>query len=198
MKKLTFSIALSLIICAVLSVIGSAREVEDLTDMLIRIHVIANSDSEEDQNLKLAVRDGILSYVSELTEGCKTKTEAMESLCDGLGRIEDEARGIVAENGFGYEVNCTLSSEEFDRRTYDGFELPAGEYDSLCIRLGSAEGKNWWCVCYPSICLGSAMSVDECGVFSEGELIIIKEPEKVRYKLWCFEAIRKLRRLFAK
>lgn len=198
MKKLTFSIALSLIICAALSVIGSAREVEDLTDKLIRIHVIANSDSEEDQNLKLAVRDGILSYVSELTEGCETKAEAMESLGGGLGRIEDEARGIVAENGFGYEVSCTLSREEFDRRTYDGFELPAGEYDSLCIRLGGAEGKNWWCVCYPSICLGSAMSVDECGVFSEGELIIIKEPEKVRYKLWCFEAIRKLRRLFAK
>ncbi len=197
MKKFTLAVILAMIICTAASIFGNAREVEAVTDKLIRIHVIANSDSEADQSLKLKVRDGINAAVSELTSSCASKEEAMESLRSSLDGLRAVAEKTVAENGFDCKVSCTLGREEFDERRYDDFVLPAGEYDSLCIRLGEAAGKNWWCVCYPSICVGAAMSVEECGAFDSGELLIIKEPEKVRYKLWCFEAIRKLRKFFA-
>lgn len=196
MKKFTVAVILSLLICTFLNFLNSAGEVENMTDKLIRIHIIANSDSEADQALKLTVRDGILGTVSELTDGCENKDEAMAAISEGLDELGTKAREIVDGNGFDYCVSCTLAREEFDERRYDGFTLPAGEYDSLCLRIGDAKGKNWWCVCYPSVCVGAAVSVDDCGVFTDGELVIIKEPERVRYKLWCFEFIRKLKKLF--
>ena len=196
MKKLTISILLSIIICGVLSIISNAHEVDAMTDKLIRIHVIANSDSEEDQELKLKVRDSVLEVASGMISECSSKDEAMVVIRDNLELITSAADIAIAQNGYEYPVSCTLSKEEFDVRVYDDFTLPAGEYDSLCIRIGTAEGKNWWCVCYPSLCFGAAVSIDDCEVFTEGELTIVKEPEKVRYKLWCFEMLRKIIKLF--
>lgn len=196
MNKLTISILLSLIMCSIVSFISNAREVDMMTDKLIRIHVIANSDSEEDQELKLKVRDSVLEAASEIFADCKSKDEAMEAIRNNLDMFTEVAEGSVKLNGNEYAVSCTLAEEEFDKRVYDDFTLPAGEYDSLCIRIGNAEGRNWWCVCYPSLCFGTAVSIDDCEVFSEGELTIVKEPEKVRYKLWCFEFVRKIAKLF--
>lgn len=196
MKKLTLAILISLIICGVTGAFANAREVGKMTDKLIRIHVIANSDSEEDQTLKLNVRDSVLEAASELISKCGSKEEAMAVISDNIGFISAAANEAVEENGYEYTVKCSLSEEEFDERVYDGFTLPAGEYDALCVRIGDADGKNWWCVCYPSLCFGSAVSIDDCEVFTESELTIVKEPEKVRYKLWCFEMARKIAKLF--
>lgn len=192
MKKLTISIFLSLLLCAVLSVLSNAAEVEKMTDKVIRLHVIANSDSEADQTLKLKVRDSILAAVSDAVADCDSKDEALERISANISEIKSAAEQTVSASGEPCPLSCTLGRETFDRRTYDDFELPAGEYDSLIIRLGAGEGKNWWCVCYPSLCLGAAVSVDDCPVFCDGELRILKEPEKARYKLWCFELIRKI------
>ena len=196
MQKLTIAILISIIICSVTAVNSNAHEVDAMTDKLIRIHVIANSDREEDQALKLKVRDSVLEAASGFITDCNSKDEAMDAIRDSLCEITSAAIQTVEENGYDYDVRCTISEEEFDERVYDDFTLPAGCYDSLCIRIGDADGKNWWCVCYPSLCLGTSLSIDDCEVFTEGELRIVKEPEKVRYKLWCYEMFRRLMKLF--
>lgn len=195
MKKLTLSMALSLIICLVFSIVSNACEVDRMTDKLIRLHVIANSDSSADQALKLAVRDEVVSLCAEISSGCTSRAEAHSALEADLGLIESVAAGVISREGYDYPVSVTLSSCEFDKRVYDGFTLPAGEYDALCVTIGEGEGKNFWCVCYPSLCLGSAMKIDDCEEFTDEELIIIKEPQKVRYKLFCYELIKKIRKL---
>lgn len=196
--KLTAAAIISLITVCAAGVINNSREVEGMTDKLIRIHVVANSDSESDQHLKLMVRDGILGEVYGLAGECKTKQEALSAISNGLDEITRRAEEVVLQSGAQLSVSCTLSREDFPQKSYDGFTLPAGEYDALCVRLGSAEGKNWWCVCYPSLCVGAFSKIDDCGVFTEGELKIVTQPEKVRYKLWCYEAVMKLKALFSK
>lgn len=195
MKKLTLSMVLSLIICLVFSIVSNACEVDRMTDKLIRLHVIANSDSSADQALKLAVRDEVVSLCAEISSGCTSRAEAHSALEADLGLIESAAAGVISREGYDYSVSVTLSSCEFDKRVYDSFTLPAGEYDALCVTIGEGEGKNFWCVCYPSLCIGSAMKIDDCEEFTDEELIIIKEPQKVRYKLFCYELIKKIRKL---
>lgn len=196
MNKLTAAMLISLLIIGVCGVISGYREVDGMTDKIIRIHVIANSDSDEDQELKYKVRDGILKTASEIISGCESKEEAMQRISENLYAVESAARRVLDENGSQYGVVCSLANEEFDTREYDGFTLPAGDYDSLCVRIGEAKGKNWWCICYPSLCIGTAVSIDDCEVFNEGELLIVKEPQKVRLKLWCYEFLRKLGKIF--
>lgn len=193
MKKLTLAMLLSLIICTILNVYTNAEEVDAMTDKLIRLHVIANSDSEADQALKLRVRDRILATAEGIFDEAHSKTDAMQLIEENLPLISAAAESEIAENGYDYGVICTVCREDFSERHYSDFTLPAGEYDSLCIRIGEADGKNWWCVCYPNLCVGAAMKIDDCEVFTEGELTIVKQPEKVRYKLWCFEFVRKIR-----
>lgn len=196
MKKITISAIMALILCMFCGIIGSYKEVDRLTDKFIRIHVIANSDSESDQDLKLKVRDGILSEAEKIFYKCSDKASAMEAAEKNLDRLTDAAKKVIAEQGFTYDAVCTLKKERFDERVYDGFTLPAGEYDSLCIRIGSAGGRNWWCICYPQMCIGAAAKIDESAVFTDGELRIVKEPQKVKYKLWCYEIVQKILKIF--
>lgn len=196
MKKLTLSMALSLIICLIFSVVSNARQVDMMTDKLIRLHVIANSDSEADQALKLAVRDEVATLCADITSACSNKDSAYSALTENLGLIESTASSVISREGYSYLVICSLSPHTFNERIYDDFTLPAGEYDALCVTIGEGEGKNFWCVCYPSLCLGSVMKIDDCEQFSEDELIIVKHPEKVRYKLFCYEVIEWFRSLF--
>lgn len=197
MKKITAAMIISLVLCTFLSVFSNANEVEAMTDKLIRIHIIANSDSESDQELKLKIRDRVLSEAAELFDSNTEKSEAIKLIAENINKIQKAAENEINENGFDYGVFCSLSKEEFGERVYDDFTLPAGDYDSLCIRIGEANGKNWWCVCYPNLCVGTALKIDDCGAFTEGELTIVKQPEKVRYKFWCFEMVQKIKRLMA-
>lgn len=195
MKKLTISMALSLIICLVFSIFSNACEVSRMTDKLIRLHVVANSDSDADQALKLAVRDEVALLCANITSACQDKASAYSALTDNLTLIKSAAESVITREGYSYPVSCSLSPTTFDRRIYDDFTLPAGEYDALCVTIGEGEGKNFWCVCYPSLCLGSVMKIDDYEQFSEDELIIVKHPEKVRYKLFCYEVIEWFRSL---
>lgn len=195
MKKLTIAMLLSLIICLTSSIISNAKEVEDMTDKLIRLHVIANSDSEFDQEIKLNVRDAVLTEASRLLNDCQSKESAKNIIFDNLVALQNAANSALSNCP--YTAICTLERSEFDTRVYDDFTLPAAEYDSLLVKIGNASGKNWWCVCYPSICLSSASKIEECEVFTDGDMIILKTPEKVRYKLFCFELFKKIKAFFA-
>lgn len=196
MKKLTLAILLSLILAFAANVASNAAEVDTLTDKFVRVHVIANSDTEDDQALKLKVRDAVLDAAGEFLVDCSDKETAMTRILKNLPKLQTVATDEIARNGYDYTVKCTLAKELFDTRVYDDFTLPAGEYDSLCIRIGDAAGKNWWCVCYPQLCIGAVTKIDDSGILTDGELRIVKEPKTVRYKLWCYEVIKKIKTIF--
>ena len=125
------------------------------TDTL-RLHIIANSDSDFDQELKLKVRDRVLEYADGLFAEVSGKTEA-EALAEySANDIKAVAEEVIAENGADYSVSVEITNMWFETRTYDGFTLPAGDYDAVRIIIGAGEGHNWWCVMYPPLCLPGA------------------------------------------
>ena len=119
----------------------------------VRIHVIANSDSEEDQTLKLKVRDEVGKTASLLLQNCTSKKEAEYILSHNLSTIEKSADGVLQKEGAQYRSVSVIGEEYYPTRDYGTFRLPCGKYTSLQIKLGEAEGENWWCVIYPSFCL---------------------------------------------
>ncbi|MPM35793.1 hypothetical protein SDC9_82387 [bioreactor metagenome] len=131
-------------------VIDSA--IEDISQKLIRFHVIANSDEEKDQALKLKVRDEVLKYIQPMLKDSKDIDNSREILKRENENILNIARNVIKENGYSYEVDSTLSREYFPVKTYGNITLPQGEYEAYRILIGSGEGKNWWCVMFPPIC----------------------------------------------
>ncbi len=123
----------------------------------LRLHVIANSDSEEDQSLKLSVRDCVLEYITELTRGAESRDEAELLISPHIDEIEKLAEGKMLALGYGYGARAELTTEAYPRRDYGDTVIPAGKYHSLKIILGEGEGENWWCVLFPSMCTGYAM-----------------------------------------
>lgn len=130
-----------------------------LAEKTVRLHVVANSDSEADQAQKLRVRDAVLQKVSALTAQCESAAQARAVLEASLSSVKEAAQEVLRAEGCQYEVQVSLQTERFDTRAYETFTLPAGEYPSLRVCIGQAAGKNWWCVVFPSLC--SAATSDE-------------------------------------
>ncbi|WP_304508720.1 stage II sporulation protein R [Anaerotignum sp.] len=119
---------------------------------VVRFHVLANSDSQEDQDLKLKVRDKVLQEYGELISACKSKEETLAALDQVKKEICETAQREVIAQGYDYSVRVSLAREEFPFKRYDDLIFPAGIYDALRIEIGEAEGHNWWCVLYPQMC----------------------------------------------
>lgn len=126
--------------------------IEDISRKLIRFHVIANSDSEQDQDLKLKVRDKVLEYVQPLLKESKNIEESREILKRENEKILEIATEVIKGTGYDYSVESTLDKEYFPIKTYGNITLPQGEYEAYRIIIGSGEGQNWWCVMFPPIC----------------------------------------------
>ncbi len=126
--------------------------IDDISGKLIRFHVIANSDSEKDQNLKLKVRDKVLEYVQPLLKDSKNIEESREILNRENEKVLEIAREVIKENGYDYSVESTLDKENFPVKTYGNITLPQGEYEAYRIIIGTGEVQNWWCVMFPPIC----------------------------------------------
>lgn len=137
------------------------REQQELADSVIRFHVIANSDSEEDQALKLAVRDRVLSRAEELYPENATLEQARSALEGHLNLLADAGRAVVEEQGYDYPVTAQLADCWFPTKEYEGFALPAGNYTALRVTIGEGAGRNWWCVAFPPLCLGAASETVE-------------------------------------
>ncbi|MCD7731856.1 MAG: stage II sporulation protein R [Oscillospiraceae bacterium] len=191
MNKITISILLALILSLITRGVTGVVEVENTTSKLVRLHVVANSDSEEDQSEKLEVRDAVLAYVSELAAEAESKSEAVDLITSHIEEIAEVAEAVTS-------LRVTVSYENVlvDRREYDDFTLPEGYYDALCVFIGEASGKNWWCVLYPSLCVSGAISIDDCETLDDNDLTIISEPEKVKYKLFCYELWQRVKSIF--
>lgn len=125
---------------------------DEVKDVLIRFHVLANSDSEEDQNLKLKVRDKIIEYLYPYLNKSKSLEESRQIILDNKDKVKAIAEKVIKDNKYNYTVRCELSKENFPKKSYGNIVLPQGEYEAFRVLIGKAEGKNWWCVMFPPLC----------------------------------------------
>lgn len=192
-KKLTGSV---LIVMAALLFAGlmPVHGEDEIYDAVIRLHVLANSDTAEDQALKLEVRDAVLEVTAPLLEGCTDRAEAAALLESSMGDIQTAAEQVIADAGRTDAVTILLNEEDYPERNYDSFCFPAGSYLSLRVCIGEAAGQNWWCCLFPPLCLGAASvpadeaeeSFLEVGLTPEQYKIITETDNpgyKIRFKL---------------
>ena len=160
----------------------------EIYSSVLRLHVLANSDSDEDQLLKLKVRDTVLALTSQLTAECKSIEEAQDVLCANKEQIRSTALARVISEGYGYAIEVDLDIEEYPTRRYDSLCFPSGEYLSLRVMIGEAAGQNWWCVLFPPMCLSaSSKSNSEDAFISVGlnpdQYQIITETDNTKYNV---------------
>ncbi|WP_317367839.1 stage II sporulation protein R [uncultured Tyzzerella sp.] len=127
-----------------------------IADEVIRLHVLANSDEDYDQQLKIKVKDGIVKMLENQLHSSMSKDETRIILLQNLDKIEKKAKEIIIENGYSYDVNAKISFDNFPTKQYGDVVLPAGEYEALKVEIGNAKGKNWWCVMFPPLCFVDA------------------------------------------
>ena len=159
-KRFCVAIVVTLVLLLLLSYLPIHGEAE-VYDTVLRLHVLANSDSEEDQALKLKVRDGVLAVTAPLLENAATRDQAEAIVRAHMTDIQSAAEAVVAENGSKQAVTVMLDLEDYPTRNYESCAFPAGEYLSLRVCLGAAEGQNWWCVLFPPLCLSAATAKDD-------------------------------------
>lgn len=175
-KKLKMVIILSFLLLLYSSIcaISYAQNVStDIANSVFRLHVIANSDSEEDQNLKYLVRNHLLEYMNTICGNCKTKEEAINLVKENKNNFEQIAIDAIREQGYSYTVNINVGNFEFPTKNYGDISLPAGFYDALRVEIGEAKGQNWWCVMFPPLCfvdISSGVVPDESKELMENNL----------------------------
>lgn len=157
MKRLAKLLIMATLALAVTYTAGLAKDKKLLRNDLVRLHIVANSDSAEDQAAKLAVRDAILKAVQSSVAQLPTAEEARIFLENHLIDIQNVAEAALREAGLAQKVTVTLGEESFPTRDYDTFRLPAGIYSTLRLTIGEAQGKNWWCVLFPSLCVPASV-----------------------------------------
>ncbi len=145
----------------------------ELEDSIFRLHVIANSDSKEDQNLKYIVRDKLIEYMNSISLDAKNKEEAMQIAKEHINDFEKVAKQTIIDNGYNYDVQVEIGNFSFPTKTYGDISIPAGLYDALRVKIGEANGQNWWCVMFPPLCfvnVSSGIVPDESKKVLENEL----------------------------
>lgn len=182
-----FFLAAMLLIAAftILPIHGEAA----VYDSVIRLHVLANSDSDEDQALKLTVRDAVLKKTQELLKDATTRDEAEQILGQNLEAIRLCAEDCVRKQGCADAVAVSLGEENYPTREYENLAFPSGEYLSLRVMIGEAQGQNWWCVLFPPLCLSAATTKAEAeeiflsAGLTEQQYRIITDSDNTKYKL---------------
>jgi stage II sporulation protein R len=180
---------LCMAICNVLPIHGE----EKIYESVVRLHVLANSNSEEDQALKLLVKDEISIYFEELLEGCEDLNEAKRIIDNNRDDIVLAAESCIRKNGYSYTAALSQGQAVYPRREYAGLTFPAGSYYSVRLSIGEGHGRNWWCVLFPSV-TSCCATVERCdgensaslSVFSDNELDIIKENNSTRKEIRFF------------
>ena len=198
MKLIIKSACIAFVLTVIYSMIPFRTECKEISDEVFRLHIIANSDEDYDQQLKLKVRDKVLLYTESLFEKARSKEEAENLISNNLQDICNTAQKEVTDNGYDYSVTAQITKMYFTTRTYESYTLPSGMYDALRITIGSGEGHNWWCVMYPSICISSEKSQDEAAkkTFNDNQYDIVKN-EKYEYKFKIVEIFEKICSFFS-
>ena len=187
--RIEVSLLVALIICGVLNINAFSQQCDNIREKMLRMHVIANSDSEEDQQLKLKVRDAVLLAGKKVFDGSVTATEAKEKITPYIDYLENIALETIKNEGFDYNVKITVEKEYFNTRTYENsVTLPAGYYTAVKVIIGEGKGQNWWCVMFPPMCLPTAVAECEISdVLTEDETEIVTETEKYKFKFKIVE-----------
>lgn len=183
-NKILISIITLILLFGILTVLPIHGESEIYSDVL-RLHVIASSDSEADQALKLLVRDAVLLEAQTLLDGVYDRKKAESIISENLELFKATAEKAIIENGYDYPVSVELGKEEYPTKSYESCCFPAGEYTSLRILIGEAAGQNWWCVLFPPLCLSAATDADAFALvgITDGQYQIITESENPKYKI---------------
>lgn len=186
LKKFEISVTVAMVVSIVFSVISFSATAEEIRNDVLRLHVIAASDSKDDQALKLKVRDAILDAGAEIFDGSVNVINAVERITPKINNLTETAQKVIEENGFDYDVKITIGEEYFTTRTYETVTLPAGEYLSLIVKIGEGKGKNWWCVMFPPMCLSAADEEDVLkSVLNDNEIKLVNRSPKFepRFKI---------------
>lgn len=155
----------------------------EIYENTLRLHVLANSDSTEDQRLKLLVRDGLVEKADELAEGCRDVETAKKVYSENLQVLQKTAEDIISAEGYEYGVEVTLSKEYYPERQYGNLRLPSGRYNSLKVCIGESVGQNWWCVLFPPLCVEAAEAEEELAAtgFTPGQIRLLTDSETPKY-----------------
>ncbi|QAT49781.1 stage II sporulation protein R [Caproiciproducens sp. NJN-50] len=176
MKTFGKALCLAFVFAVLLNFTGFTAGCEEIPSQVLRLHVLANSDSQQDQSLKLKVRDRILEESRGMLDNVKDREEAEKAVRQRLDQLQEAAQDEVKRQGYGYPVTVRLAKTYFTTRTYGDVTLPAGEYDALEVTIGSGEGHNWWCVIFPQLCLPAAQDKKQLeDVLNPNELKIVRD-----------------------
>lgn len=182
--KIRVVFVLAIVLGMVMNVVGFASDCADVRRDVLRLHVVGASDSQFDQSLKLKVRDAVLKKGGTIFEGTVTADKAEKIITPRIQELKAAAEAVLLENGCDYNVDITVGEEFFATRCYEDFTMPAGVYTAVRVNIGTAQGKNWWCVMFPPLCLPAAFA-DADAFFDDNEMkVITSSPEyEPRFKI---------------
>lgn len=190
--------ALLAFIFTVIMTLSFESSCSGIREKVLRLHVIANSDSVSDQSLKYTVRDELLKEGESIFSGSETVFQAEDKIREGLFYLKETAERTVREEGYAYSVNIDIGRTYFPTREYEDVTLPAGYYNAVRVIIGEGKGKNWWCVMFPPMCLPAAAkdSPELSDVLSEKETDIVTGGKKYELRFWFVEKYYELREKF--
>lgn len=193
MKIFIKAICIAFVLSVIFSMIPFQAQCKSISQEVFRLHILANSDSKEDQDLKIKVRDRVLLLTEALFENAESKQQAEALVSDNLQKINDAAQSVVKENGFDCKVSTQITNMYFSTRRYRNYTLPSGMYDALRVTIGSGKGRNWWCVMFPSICISSEPEGEQRArrVFDDSEYDIVTN-ERYEYRFFAAELFQSL------
>jgi len=210
-KKVKYSLILIILLC-IYTIICAISYVDavssSLENSVFRLHVIANSDSQEDQNLKYIVRDNLIEYMNTLVDNTSSKEEVVAIANSHKDDFYNIAKQTILENGCDYDVNVEIGNFDFPTKSYGDISFPSGYYDALRVKIGKAEGANWWCVMFPPLCfvnISSGIVPEESKEYMKNELsdeeynlISNKESKDIQFKFKLIEWLQNSNILTAK
>ncbi len=198
LKNIYISLLCGLVIAITASVAGFQADCAEIRENIFRLHIIANSNNEKDQNIKLSVRDAVLGLTEDMYANCKSYEEAKHITVQNLSELETVANAVLQDAGFNYKATAMIGTVNFNTREYENFTLPAGEYETLEIILGEGRGKNWWCVMYPSVCLSVCGEENFNSVLNKQQNDIVNGKEKYKIAFRFIEIFGDIKRFFKK
>lgn len=197
-KNIWRGVAFGLVCAIVLSFARFEIRCDELREGILRLHILANSDSAADQQLKLKVRDKVLKVTADDLSRADSIDEAIKIAKEDMEMITAAAAEVINEDGFDYTVSAAIEENFFENREYEDFTLPAGIYNSLTVRIGEAKGHNWWCVVFPGVCLPAAQKTTLEKAVSKQSAAVAKGASKYKIRFKAVEIYEKIKNKFTK
>lgn len=198
-KRIAIMLIVTILFMLTLEVIGDRVA---LKSNVIRLHVLAHSDSQEDQTVKLKVKDAVCTYLNTILKNINSKQEACKIISSNITAIESVANSALRNNGSDNLAQVALEEESFPQRKYETFSLPAGVYDSLMIRIGKGEGRNWWCVAFPSLCISATAKEFEedavCAGFDAELAATLSDQKSYKVRFFLLDCLGRVENFFFK